>query len=150
MNDTSPAPQKKKWSRQTKLNFYIGGSLLVGAVIGFFIPFSSGDGPTPLVVGLLCLAAIVGIAATIHYTNLLDELARHTHEVALYWGSVLTISICFVPTAALIGFPDFQFPSLENLLGTKTHAFAAGMGVAIGILLATYVAIWAQIWLKRK
>ncbi|MCA3692423.1 hypothetical protein [Aquidulcibacter sp.] len=150
MNEQSPSPHKTKWSRQTKLNFYIGGSLLVGAVVGFFIPFSAGNGPTALFVGLLCLAVIVGVAATIHYTNLLDELARHTHEVAYYWGSVITISICFVPVTALVGFPDFQLPSLENLLGTKTHAFAAGMGVAMVILLASYFAIWAQMWLKRK
>ena len=150
MNDTSPTPPKPKWSRQTKINIYIIGSLLVGGAIGFSLPFNEANGPNAFFIGLLSLAMILGVAATIHYTKLLDELARHTHEVAFYWGSVLTISICFIPIAALIGFPDFQLPSLENLLGTKTHAFAAGMGVAIGILLATYVAIWAQIWLKRK
>lgn len=150
MNEPSPSPHKTKWSRQTKINIYIIGSLLVGGAIGFSLPFNEANGPNTLFVGLLSLAMIGGVAATIHYTKLLDELARHTHEVAFYWGSVLTISICFVPIAALIGFPDFQLPSLENLLGTKTHAFAAGMGVTMVILLASYFAIWAQMWLTRK
>ena len=150
MNDTPPLPLKTKWSRQTKLNVYIVGSLLIGAGIGLSLPFRATGGPTAWFVVLLVLAMILGLAATIHYTRLLDELARHTHEVAFYWGSVLTISICFVPIAALVGFPEFQLPNLETLLGTKTHAFAAGMGVAMGILLATYLAIWAQIWLKRN
>ncbi len=150
MNDTSPAPEKTKWSRQNKINIYIVGSLLIGGAIGFFLPFNAAEGPSGLFVGLLCLVMILGVPATIHYTKLLDELARHTHEVAFYWGAVFTISICFVPTAALIGFPAFELPSLETQLGTRTHAFAAGMGVVLGILLASYVAIWAQIWLKRK
>jgi len=150
MNDTPPLPTKTKWSRQTKLNVYIVGSLLIGGAIGFSLPFRAAGGPTAWFVVLLVLAMILGIVATIHYTKLLDELARHTHEVAFYWGSVLTISICFVPIAALVGFPEFQLPRLEALLGTKTHAFAAGMGVDMVILLATYLAIWAQIWLKRN
>ena len=150
MNDTSPPPKKTKWSRQSKINVYIVGSLLLGGLVGFFLKSGTSTGPSALQVALVSFGLIVSVAATVHYTKLLDELARHTHEVAFYWSGILSLAICFVPFALLIGFPNFQLPSLENLLGTKTHAFAAGMGVAIGILLATYVAIWAQIWLKRK
>ncbi len=150
MNDTSPASNKAKWSRQAKINFYIIGSLLLGGALGFFLPFSETNGPSALVVGLLILAMIVGIVATIYYTKLLDELARHTHEVAFYWAAAFSCSICFVPVAALIGFPHFELPSLVRLLGTKTHAFAAGMAVPILMLLVFYFAIWTHLWLKRN
>lgn len=150
MNDISPAPNKAKWSRQTKINFYIMGSALLGGVIGFFLPFSEPNGPSALLVGLLILAMIVGIVATIYYTKLLDELARHTHEVAFYWAAAFSCSICLVPVAALIGFPNFELPSLDRLLGSKTHAFAAGMAVPILMLLVFYFAIWTHLWLKRN
>jgi hypothetical protein len=149
MNDTSSLPKKAKWSRQAKINVYIVGSLLAGGAIGFLVGFSEANGPSALVVGLLSLAMIVGIVATIYYTKLLDELARHTHEVAFYWAAAFSCSICFVPVAALIGFPNFELPSLESLLGTKTHAFAAGMAVPILMLLVFYFAIWMHLWLKR-
>jgi len=150
MNDTSPPPKKTKWSRQSKINVYIVGSLLLGGAVGFLLPFNETNGPSALVVGLLSLAMIVGIVATIYYTKLLDELARHTHEVAFYWAAAFSCSICFVPVAALIGFPNFELPSLERLLGTKTHAFAAGMAVPILMLLVFYLAIWTHLWLKRN
>ncbi len=150
MNDTSSLPEKAKWSRQAKINVYIIGSLFIGGAIGFFLPFNEANGPSGLLVGLISLAMIIGVGATIHYTKLLDELARHTHEVAFYWSAVFSLAICFVPIAALIGFPEFELPSLETLLGTKTHAFAAGMAVPILILLVSYFAIWTHLWLKRN
>jgi hypothetical protein len=55
-----------------------------------------------------------------------------------------------VPIAALIGFPKFELPSLEILLGTKTHAFAAGMAASILVLLVSYFAVWTHLWLKRN
>ena len=149
MNDTS-SPQKTKWSRQGKINFYIIGSLMAGGTIGFFLPFNAANGPSGLFVGLLSLAVILGIVATIYYTKLLDELARHTHEVALYWAAALSCSICFVPIAALIGLPNFALPRLEMMLGTKTHAFAAGMAASILALIVSYFAIWTHLWLKRN
>jgi len=150
MNDASSSSQKMKWSRQAKINVYIGGSLLAGGAIGFFLPFNAAIGPSGLFVGLICLAMIIGVAATIYYTKLLDELARHTHEAAFYWSAVFSLAICFVPIAALIGFPKFELPSLEILLGTKTHAFAAGMAASILVLLVSYFAIWTHLWLKRN
>lgn len=150
MNDTSPAPDKAKWSRQAKINVYIVGSLLLGGIVGFLLKFDDSNGPTALHIALLSFGLIVSVAATVHYTKLLDELARHTHEVALYWAALLSCSICFVPVAALISFPDFELPSLEILLGTKTHAFAAGMAVPILVLLVSYFAIWTHLWLKRN
>jgi len=150
MNDTSPASNKTKWSRQAKINVYIVGSLLAGGAVGLFFPFNSANGPNGLFVGLLSLAMVIGVAATVHYTRLLDELARHTHEVAFYWSAVFSLAICFVPIAALGGFPDFEFPSLENLLGTKTHAFVAGMTASMLVLLVLYFAIWTHLWLKRN
>ncbi|OYU53716.1 MAG: hypothetical protein CFE27_02245 [Alphaproteobacteria bacterium PA1] len=150
MNDPASTPKKAKWSRQGKINFYIIGSLLLGGAVGFLLPFNEANGPSLLVVGLLSLATIIAVAATIFYTKLLDELARHTHEVALYWSSVVSIAICFVPAAAIIGFPNFELPSLERLLATKTHAFAAGMAVPILMLLVFYFAIWTHLWLKRN
>ncbi|MFY7760322.1 hypothetical protein [Aquidulcibacter sp.] len=150
MNDPASTPKKAKWSRQGKINFYIIGSLLLGGAVGFLLPFNEANGPSLLVVGLLSLATIIAVAATIFYTKLLDELARHTHEVALYWSSVVSIAICFVPATAIIGFPNFELPSLERLLATKTHAFAAGMAVPILMLLVFYFAIWTHLWLKRN
>jgi hypothetical protein len=150
MNDPASTPKKAKWSRQGKINFYIIGSLLLGGAVGFLLPFNEANGPSLLVVGLLSLATIIAVAATIFYTKLLDELARHTHEVALYWSSVVSMAICFVPAAAIIGFPNFELLSLETMLGTKTHAFAVGMGVTMGVMLVTYFAIWTHLWLKRN
>ena len=150
MNDTSALPKKTKSSRQAKINVYIVGSLLAGGAIGFFLPFNETNGPNSLFVGLLSLAMIIGVAATSYYTKLLDELARHTHEAAFYWSAVFSLAICFVPIAALIGFPKFELPSLEILLGTKTHAFAAGMAASILVLLVSYFAIWTHLWLKRN
>jgi len=150
MNDTSSLPKKTKWSRHAKINVYIVGSLLAGGAIGFFLPFNAAIGPSGLFVGLICLAMIIGVGATIYYTKLLDELARHTHEAAFYWSAVFSLAICFVPIAALIGFPKFELPSLEILLGTKTHAFAAGMAASILVLLVSYFAIWTHLWLKRN
>jgi len=150
MNDASSSSQKTKWSRQAKINVYIVGSVLAGGAIGFFLPFNDANGPSGLFVGLLSFAIIIGVVTTIHYTKLLDELARHTHEVAFYWSAVFSLAICFVPIAALIGFPTFELPSLEILLGTKTHAFAAGMAASILVLLVSYFAIWTHLWLKRN
>ena len=150
MNDTSALPKNTKWSRQAKINVYIVGSLLAGGAIGFFLPFNAAIGPSGLFVGLICLAMIIGVGAPIYYTKLLDELARHTHEAAFYWSAVFSLAICFVPIAALIGFPKFELPSLEILLGTKTHAFAAGMAASILVLLVSYFAIWTHLWLKRN
>lgn len=150
MNDISTAPKKTKWSRQAKINAYIVGSLLAGGAIGFLVPVNAATGPSGLFVGLISLAMIIGVGATIYYTKLLDELARHTHEAAFYWSAVFSLAICFVPIAALIGFPKFELPSLEILLGSKTHAFAAGMAVSILVLLVSYFAIWTHLWLKRN
>ena len=150
MNDSSSLPKRAKWSRQAKINAYIVGSLLAGGVVGFFLKFNDSNGPNALHVALLTFGLVVSVAATVHYTKLLDELARHTHEVALYWAALLSCSICFVPVAALISFPDFELPSLEILLGTKTHAFAAGMAASILVLLVSYFAIWTHLWLKRN
>lgn len=149
MNDTSTSPQKTKWSRQAKINAYIIGSLLIGGAVGFFLPFNEANGPNALVVSLLSLAMIIGIAGTIYYTKLLDELARHTHEAAFYWSAVFTLAICIVPIAALIGFPDFELPRLEMMLGTKTHAFGTGMATSLLVLLVIYLVIWTYLWLKR-
>lgn len=150
MNDTSSLRKKPKWSRQAKINVYIVGSLLAGGAIGFLAPVNAATGPSGLFVGLISLAMIIGVGATIYYTKLLDELARHTHESAFYWSAVFSLAICFVPIAALIGHPEFELPSLEILLGTKTHAFAAGMAVSILVLLVSYFAIWTHLWLKRN
>ena len=150
MNDISPAPNKAKWSRQAKINVYIVGSALLGGIVGVFLPFNAPNGPSGLFVGLISLAMMIGVVATIYYTKLLDELARHTHEEAFYWSAVFSLAICFVPIAALIGFPKFELPSLEMLLGTKTHAFAAGMAASILVLLVSYFAVWTHLWLKRN
>ncbi len=150
MNDTSSLPEKAKWSRQTKINVYIVGSLLAGGFVGFFLKFDDSNGPNALHVALLTFGLIVSVAATVHYTKLLDELARQTHEVAFYWSAVFSLAICFVPIAALIGFPKFELPSLEIMLGTKTHAFAAGMAASILVLLVSYFAVWTHLWLKRN
>jgi len=150
MNDISTAPKKTKWSRQAKINAYIVGSLLAGGAIGFLVRLNAATGPSGLFVGLISLAMIIGVGATIYYTKLLDELARHTHEAAFYWSAVFSLAICFVPIAALIGHPKFELPSLEILLGTKTHAFAAGMAASILVLLVSYFAIWTHLWLKRN
>lgn len=150
MNDSSSLPKKAKWSRQAKINAYIVGSLLAGGAIGFLLPFNGANGPSGLFVGLISLAMIIGFGATIYYTKLLDELARHTHEAAFYWSAVFSLAICFMPVAALISFPNFELPSLEILLGTKTHAFAAGMAASILVLLVSYFAIWTHLWLKRN
>lgn len=150
MNDTSSLPKKTKWSRQAKINVYIVGSLLAGGAIGFLVRLNAATGPSGLFVGLISLAMIIGVGATIYYTRLLDELARHTHEVAFYWAAAFSCSICFVPVAALIRFPNYELPSLVRLLGTKTHAFAAGMAVPILMLLVFYFAIWTHLWLKRN
>jgi hypothetical protein len=149
MNDTSTSPQKTKWSRQAKINAYIIGSLLAGGAIGLFLPFGADNWPGTLFVGLISLAMIIGVTATIHYTKLLDELARNTHEVAFYWSAVFTFAICMVPIAALIGFPDFELPRLEMMLGTKTHAFGTGMATSLLVLLVIYLVIWTYLWLKR-
>ncbi|WP_395777967.1 hypothetical protein [Aquidulcibacter sp.] len=150
MNDTSSLPKKAKWSRQAKINVYIVGSLLAGGAIGFLVRLNAATGPSGLFIGLISLAMMIGVGATIYYTKLLDELARHTHEAAFYWSAVFSLAICFVPIAALIGFPKFALPSLEILLGTKTHAFAAGMAASILVLLVSYFAIWTHLWLKRN
>ncbi len=150
MNDTASLPKKTKWSRQAKINVYIVGSLLAGGIVGVLLKFNDSNGPSALHVALLTFGLIVSVAATVHYTKLLDELARHTHEVALYWAALVSCSICFVPVAALIGFPKFELSSLEILLGTKTHAFAAGMAASILVLLVSYFAIWTHLWLKRN
>ena len=149
MNDTSTSPQKTKWSRQAKINAYIIGSLLAGGAIGLFLPFGADNWPGTLFVGLISLAMIIGVTATIHYTKLLDELARNTHEVAFYWSAVFTFAICMVPIAALIGFPDFELPGIENRWGTKTLAFGAGMAASLLVLLGIYFVIWTYLWLKR-
>jgi hypothetical protein len=150
MNDTSALPKKTKWSRQAKINVYIVGSLLAGGIVGVLLKFNDSNGPSALHVALLSFGLIVSVAATVHYTKLLDELARHTHEVALYWAAAFSCSICFVPVAALIRFPHFELPSLVWLLGTKTHAFAAGMAASILVLLVSYFAVWTHLWLKRN
>ncbi len=153
MNDTSTLPKKGKWSRQAKINVYIIGSLLAGGamgMIGLLLPFGADKGPGTLFVGLISLAMIIGVTATIHYTRLLDELARNTHEVAFYWSAVFTFAICTVPIAALIGFPDFELPGIENRWGTKTLAFGAGMAASLLVLLGIYFVIWTYLWLKRN
>ena len=150
MNEPASTPKKAKWSRQAKINVYLVGSLVLGGIVGVFLPYNAANGPSSLLIGLLSITTIIIIAVTIHYTKLLDELARHTHEVALYWSGVLSLAICFVPIAALIGFPKFELPSLEILLGTKTHAFAAGMAASILVFLVSYYAIWTHLWLKRN
>lgn len=150
MNYVSSTDQEAKWSRQGKVNFYIIGCLLLGGAFGFFFPFNDANGPSALLIGLLSIDTIIAVAATIFYTKLLDELVRNTHEVALYWSSSVSIAICFVPAAVIIGFPNFELPSLEIMLGTNTHAFAVGMGVTMGVMLVTYFIFWTHIWLKRN
>lgn len=150
MTEPDSKPPQKGWTRQSKINAYIIGSLLGGGLLGFSTALNTSSAPNGLLVGLVCIAMLAVLAANVHYIRLLDELARQTHEVAFLWAGVATMAFGMIPIFALLGFPDFELPALESWLGTKTHAFAAGVGATIGVLVVTYFAVWTHLWLKRR
>jgi hypothetical protein len=130
----------------------LGG--LAGGIMGYLdakAGRSIGESASIWIVAIgMAASATLGVWWSIKYWKSIDEMARRAHLDAFFWGG--SISWYFVvPFAALpFAFPDVKLTWIESFNLSSTHAFALGIGTAIGATLIGYTIFWLFWRAKRR
>lgn len=159
MTDLSPdvppdfaAASARASQRRRAATFAFAGVGVVGLIVGAIMGWHFGDaglpstiGPLPLwmlaLIGSGLVAAFVGTAI---YWNTLDELAKHTHEVAFAWGGNLGLGVLlFLIAAALTG-------HLPLILPPWADSFLGGSLAALLLVNGGYAIAWTILWLRKR
>jgi hypothetical protein len=130
----------------------LGG--LAGGVMGYLDARAGrniGESAAIWIVAIgMAASAPLGIWWSIKYWKSIDEMAKRAHLDAFFWGG--SISWYFVgPFAALpLAVPEMKLTWIEGFDLSSTHAFALGIGTAIGATLIGYTVFWLFWWAKKR